>query len=86
MNGRLAFSAVVGFFPFGPVEPVEDFVEHPDGMVVRNSLVNAGLKEDDLFSLHWRRLPVTGVHIFSGHFVLLKPKASLRSGFYTLKA
>jgi hypothetical protein len=29
-------------------------------------------------------LPVTGVHIFSGHFVLLKPKASLRSGFYTL--
>ena len=64
MNGRLAFSALVGVVPFGLVAPVKDLVEHPDGMVVWNSLDNAGLKEDDLFFLHWRRLPVTGVDIF----------------------
>ena len=67
MDGRLAEFSIVRILPCCPVEPTENFIEQPDGMIVRDSFFEAGWYEDDLVSGTWRRLPVASIDRFLRH-------------------
>ena len=67
MNRRLAELSGILAFPCGPVEPVENFIEQPDGMVLRDLHFETGWYEEDLISRTWRRLPVASIDRFLRH-------------------
>jgi hypothetical protein len=67
VNRRLAEFSTVLTFPCGPVEPVENLIEEPDGMIIRNPFFEADWYQKYLISRAWRRLPVASIDRFLRH-------------------
>ena len=67
VNRRLADSSSVPTFPCGPVEPVENPIAQPVGMIVRNPFFEADWDQKYLNSLARWRLPVAFVERFLRH-------------------
>jgi hypothetical protein len=70
VNRRLAEFSTVLTFPCGPVEPVENLIEQPDGMIVRNFFFEADWYQKYLkylISRAWRRLPIASIDRFFRH-------------------
>jgi len=64
MNRGLPFAAIVSVFPRTPVEFLKNLVEQSDGMIVRNPVLDRGLKQHNLLAIHRRRLPVVRFYRF----------------------
>ena len=58
MNGRLADLAIIAAFPFAPVESIENLIEQPDRMIVRDSVFDTGGNQHELFARHRSTLPI----------------------------